>query len=183
MPTSFQTDDSAIAISLFRDLATGQWFVARMDLSFGNVMHQMRFKSASPLEQTFCAPFVEMLVKYLPRRPDPTVLADSGVTFSLSRVVLSGLRVIATRVMDGYQTVVVRFARALGALTTLLEPQYRPDQNIDMPTQLGDAAGGSALSGNPAEDLHQGGAASGPLDDRPVEATLPLRPPGTARRH
>ncbi|MBB96092.1 MAG: hypothetical protein CML68_16055 [Rhodobacteraceae bacterium] len=145
MPTSFQTDDSAIAISLFRDLATGQWFVSRMDLTFGNVMHQVRFKSASPIETTFCTPFVEMLRGYLPRRPDPTVLADSNVTYHHKNVLLSGLRVIATRVMDGYQTVVVRFAQALGALTSLLVPQYRPDQGIRSDPELGADASPSAL--------------------------------------
>ena len=138
MPTSFQTDDSAIAISLFRDLGTGQWFVARMDLSFGNVLHQIRFRSASPLEQAFCATFVDRLRDYLPRRPDPTVLADSSVSFQLDHVVLKGIRVIATRVMDGYQTIGVRFASALGALTSILAPGYRPDpvaQALEEPEQ------------------------------------------------
>lgn len=146
MPTSFQSDDSAIAISLFRDLATGQWFVARMDLSFGNILHQMRFKSASPLEQAFCPLFVDSLRQYLPKRPDPTVLADSNVTFRLRKVVLTGIRVIATRVMDGYQTIVVRFARAMGALTTILAPQYRPDPGMPDEASLDDPREPAALS-------------------------------------
>lgn len=153
MSTFTQTDHSAIAISLFRDLGTGQWFVARMDFSCGNVMHQTRFKSATALEDTFCPRFVEMLRQYLPRRPDPTVLADSNVTFDLSKVVLKGIRVIATRVMDGYQTVVVRFTRALGALTTLLVPQYRPDNAAPIQPALEDDGDAAALTGSASMDF------------------------------
>ncbi|QEW19670.1 hypothetical protein LA6_001860 [Marinibacterium anthonyi] len=153
MPSFSQTDNSAIAISLFRDLGTGQWFVARMDMTCGNVMHQTRFKSASPLEQTFCPRFVEMLRQYLPRRPDPTVLADSNVTFNLARVVLNGIRVIATRVMDGYQTVVVRFASALGALTTILVPKYRPDNASPIPAVLEDASDSAGLTESPMDPI------------------------------
>ncbi|MEM8729686.1 MAG: hypothetical protein AAGF79_07170 [Pseudomonadota bacterium] len=130
MPSTLHRSDSAIAISLFRDLETGQWLVSRLDLSFGNVQHQVRFRAATPLEQTFCAAFVDRLRGYLPHRPDPAVLSNSNATFRLQNAILQGLRVISTRAMDGCQSVVVRFTRALGQLTSILAPQYRPDHQL-----------------------------------------------------
>lgn len=126
-------NSSAIALSLFRDLLTGQWFVCRIDMSFGNMTNQILFNAAVELEKAFCPLFADRLTSYLPRRPEAQVTVDNEVDFIFDQLTLTGIRVIAMKVMDGVQMVVVRFTKGDGKLTAVLMPDFRPDRSVSPP--------------------------------------------------
>lgn len=130
MSTRRSGNPSALALSLFRDLLTGQWFVCRIDMSFDNMTNQTLFNAAVPLEDAFCVSFVERMKSYLPRRPDAQVTTDARASFDCEGLSLTGIRVIAMKVMDGVQMVVVRFTSAVGTMTDILHPAYRPDTPV-----------------------------------------------------
>lgn len=124
------SNPSAVALSLFRDLLTGQWFVCRIDMAFGNMTNQTLFSSAVILEDAFHPSFVDQLSRFLPRRPEAQVTVEATMEFNFEHLTLTGIRVIAMKVMDGVQMVVVRFNYADGVMTSILSPEYRPNRMV-----------------------------------------------------
>ncbi len=117
-----------IAIALFRDTGTNQWFVERVEFNLPGSRTKTSFNVPQPLRQAFTPGFVEELTPLLPTSHERGMLADSHVNVAISHLSLVGVRVAAQAVFNGIQKVWVRFQRAFGAVQALLQPQHRTER-------------------------------------------------------
>ncbi|WP_074254536.1 hypothetical protein [Vannielia litorea] len=121
-------NSSQIAISLFRDTTTNQWFVERVEFNLGATRTRTSFTVPQPLGQAFTAEFLEQLQPLLPTSHDRGLLADSQAHVAIAHLSLAGIRVAAQAAFDGIQKVWVRFQRAFGSVQAMLLPRHRTEQ-------------------------------------------------------
>ncbi|QDC08734.1 hypothetical protein FHY55_05545 [Oceanicola sp. D3] len=119
---------SQIAISLFRDTQTGEWFAERVEFNLPGSRTRTSFNVPQPLKQAFTPGFVAELMPFLPTSHERGLLADGEVNIAISHLSLVGVRVATQAVFNGIQKVWVRFQRAFGAVQAMLQPQHRTER-------------------------------------------------------
>lgn len=148
-----------LQIRLVRDNLSGEWFAEQLDINRGDVHHRITFRTNQPLSEAFVPAFGEALQPYLPEDPAPGVMADRSALIEIPGLVLGGIRVIAQSVVQGIQSLTIRFIRALGALQSVLNPRHRTE--TDFFAKLEGAAAETLLSLlRPALDLADVGPAT-----------------------
>ncbi|MBY6048356.1 hypothetical protein [Vannielia litorea] len=120
-------NSSQIALSIFRDTTTNQWFVDRVEFNLGATRTKTSFAVPQPVEQAFTPAFLEQLKLHLPASHDRGLIADADVHVPIAHLSLVGIRVAAQTAIDGIQKVWVRFMRAFGSVQALLLPRHRTE--------------------------------------------------------
>ena len=117
-------NSNQLAICMYRDTQTNQWFVERVEFNLPGSRTRTTFNVPQPLRQAFSDEFVAELTPLLPSSHDRGLLADGQINIALSHLSLIGVRVAAQAAFNGIQKVWVRFQRAFGAVQDLLQPQH-----------------------------------------------------------
>lgn len=124
---------TSLAISMRRDLNSGNWFVNRIEVNRRHIKTQTRFSAPMPLADVFHPIFADYLRVYMPTRLDPHVHSVTEQGFPELGIFCAELRVITQRALAGLQAATVRIADVTGAIPGLYSPHLHPPS--DQPYQ------------------------------------------------